>query len=393
VTNIGELVQDLNPISGTPKDTVQQGRRRAWFIALVIVVLTHLIFMGVAWSAAWLLSSGRGPADIGLIEMWYRFDAEHLLKVAEFGYTDPRTFEFSTVFFPLFPLLVKALGAVGIPMSLAGLLIPGAAAVVAFAYLYRLAEEEIGSGSGRSAVMLLAFFPTGFFLIAPYTEALFLAGAIPAFYYARRGQWSHAALPAAVAMGARNTGIFLILGLAIEALRQRPHGKSIDRTAIRSLAIGLLPFILYCGYLLAVFGDPLHFIADYNEGWNRGFTDPYHSLVTTLGMTEIVAYPTNWMMAARGELLALCLGVGVVAWAIVRKQWGYVAYSGTLLAVLLTGPFLYSTPRALLQLFPVVLMLVEATRERAGARDALLVGSTSLAVLGAIVFTQGGWFY
>jgi hypothetical protein len=393
MANVRELVQDIDQTASTATVAETRGSRRAWFIALMTVILTHLIFMGVAWSASWLLSSGRGPSDIGLLEMWYQFDAEHLLKVAEFGYTDPRTFEFSTVFFPLFPLLVKALGAVGIPLSLAGLLIPGAASVVAFAYLFRLAEEEIGPGSGRSAVMLLAFFPTGLFLIAPYTEALFLAGAIPAFYYARKGQWSLVALPAAIAMGARNTGIFLIIGLVIEALRQRPPGHLIDRTAIKSLVIGTLPLILYCSYLLAVFGDPLHFITDYNDGWNRGFTDPFHSLVTTLGMTEIPAYPTNWMMAARGELVALCLGVGVVTWAVVRKHWGYAAYSGTLLAVLLTGPFLYSTPRALLQLFPVVLMIVEGTRERAGARDAVLVGSTSLAVLGAIVFTQGGWFY
>jgi hypothetical protein len=241
--------------------------------------------------------------------------------------------------------------------------------------------------------MLLAFFPTGLFLVAPYTEALFLAGAIPAFYYARSGQWRFVALPAAVAMGTRNTGLFLIIGLAVEAFRQARSGKNISRSAIITLSFALLPFIIYCGYLMAVFGDPFRFISDYNQGWDRSFADPYHSLVNTLGMTEIAAYPTNWMMAARGELLALCMGIGLVTWTIVRKDWGYAAYSGTLLLVLVTGPFLYSIPRALLQLFPAVLMLVEWTRERTGARDAVLIVSSSLAMLGVIVFTHGSWFY
>ena len=96
---------------------------------------------------------------------------------------------------------------------------------------YRLAEEEIGrgaglagphetNGAGRRASLYLLFFPTAVFLVAPYSESLFLAGAIPAFYYARRKRWIMAGMFAAVAMGARAAGIFLLFGLLVEFVRQ-----------------------------------------------------------------------------------------------------------------------------------------------------------------------------
>jgi hypothetical protein len=366
---------------------------RPWLVALAVMLITHVVFMGVAVAASWLLASGDGPPSVGLVDLWYRFDADHLLKVAEFGYTDPRTFEFPTVFFPLFPLTVRALTYLGVPLSVAGLLVPAISSLVAFAFLYRLAEDDIGHGAGRIAVLFLGFFPTGFFMVAPYTEALFLAGAIPAFYYARRGQWWRAALPTAVAVATRNTGIFLLLGLAVEFLRQRKYSWPDVRRGLLAVTLGALPLIFYCAYLWLVFGDPFRFIADYGAGWNRHFTDPYDSLVVSLSMTRLADYPTNWMMAMRGELIAMALGIGVTAWTIARREWGYAVFCGSLLAVLATGPFFYSVPRALLVLFPTCLFLTEAGYGRQSVREGLLAIMLAIATLGAVVYTQGGWFY
>ena len=124
-------------------------------------------------------------------------------RVAEFGYTDPNTDPHSTVFFPLLPLLLRALHTVGLSYLVAGVIISTAASIVAGAYLFQLAEDEMGEGSGRRALLYMLLFPTAVFLIAPYSEALFLAGAIAAFYYARSGRWLLVALPGAVAVGAR----------------------------------------------------------------------------------------------------------------------------------------------------------------------------------------------
>ncbi|HZK52083.1 MAG TPA: mannosyltransferase family protein, partial [Actinomycetota bacterium] len=201
-----------------------QPASRAWSEALKLVAFTRAIFLGVAYLAASFLAATDGSSDVGVLDMWTRWDARHFLEIAEFGYTDPRTDPHATAFFPLWPLLIRAFSATGLSPALAAMLMSAAASVVAVAYLYRLAEEEpqnggAGSagpqngGAGRRASLYLLFFPSAVFLVAPYSESLFLAGAIPAFYYARRGRWLVSGALAAVAMGARAAGAFLLVGL------------------------------------------------------------------------------------------------------------------------------------------------------------------------------------
>jgi 4-amino-4-deoxy-L-arabinose transferase-like glycosyltransferase len=55
------------------------------------------------------------------------------------------------------------------------------ACVVAFVLLYRLTRMDLGRRAAIVAVLLVALSPVGFFLLAPYTEALYLATTLAAF--------------------------------------------------------------------------------------------------------------------------------------------------------------------------------------------------------------------
>jgi Gpi18-like mannosyltransferase len=366
--------------------------RPAWNSAIGVMLASRLMFLGISWLALWLLATTIGPTEADFLGIWRQWDADHILGIAQYGYTDPRSFSNGTVFFPLYPLLVKALAWTGIGYVMSGIIISAAASTVAFYYLFRLAEDS-RIGDGRKAILYLAFFPTAVFLVAPYQESLFLAGAIPAFYYARRSEWARVALPAAVAVGARNTGLFLLVGLLGELFRQRKDLGAKWRQAFAPLAFGAIPFALYAAYLWRVKGHPLYFITDYRVFWQRSFITPWESLSNTLSMTEISSYPTNWMMATWGELLAAAIALGVVGWAISNREWGYALFCGSLVATLLTGPFFWSVPRSLLQMFPTVLMLVEVSRRQPARHEWILVGLASIATLGVIVYTAGNWFY
>jgi hypothetical protein len=368
------------------------GFRRAFVEGLRLVFLSRAMFLGVAFVSAWMLAETRGSPSLSTDDLWMQWDARHLARVARFGYTDPATHPHATVFFPLYPLLIRLLTAVGMTAAIAGIAISAVASLVAFAYLYRLVEEEWGKDDGRRAALYLAFFPTAVFLVAPYTEALFLAGAIPAFYYARRSRWIAAGLFAAVAMGARNTGIFLLVGLGAEFLRQRDFRPVTIRRASAGLALGLMPLLIYGSYLWNVKGEFFYFVTDYQR-WGRTLTSPLDTIATSYSMTVLDEYPTNWMMAMRGEIIAVVFGVAVVAWAVARKEWGYVGFGAPLLLVLVSSPYFYSAPRSMLQFFPSVLFLTDVTRQRPGLRDPLLIALVLMSTLGVVVFTQGYWFY
>lgn len=385
---------DIAPAHLEGTSPVEQGttESRAWRESVALVIGTRVALLALAWAAAWLLASTTGPLRDGFFDIWTRWDARHFLQVAEFGYTDPNTDPHATAFFPLFPLSIAAVSALGVSPALAAMLINGGATIVAGAYLYRLADEELGEGAGRRAVLYLLMFPTAVFLIAPYSEAVFLAGAMPAFYYARTGRWHLVGLPAAVAMGARAAGVFLLLGLVGEFFRARDWTRETLYRALLALSIGLAPLVAYCVYLAAIKGNAFYFFVDQREGWHRDFVGPVQSFLNTWNLTTSANSPTNWIFTWRLEIVAAAIGVGLVLWAAIKREWGYTLFMGSMMAALLTSTWYFSIPRMLLSMFPVCLLLARATRT--STRHELAVAALApLAAVGVVVYTQGAWWF
>lgn len=367
-----------------------------WVEAIKLVVWSRIVYLAVAYLAASFLSTSDGSSSVGVLEMWTRWDARHFLEVAEFGYTDPRTDPHATGFFPLYPLLIRALSSTGMAPALAGMMISTVASMVAVAYLDRLAEEELGPDAGRRASLYLLFFPTAVFLVAPYSEALFLAGTIPAFYYARRGIWLPAGAFAAIAMGARAAGAFVIVGLALEFVRARRFRAAVSGHALAAGALALLPLVAYSLYLARAKGDPLYFFIDQREGWGRELSGPLEALRTTWGATRVDAGEgalTNFVIGWRVEIVAVVLGLGAVAWALAKKEWGYAGFMGALLASLMTSSVYLSVPRMLLSMFPIALFLAGWSGVDHRRHEAVLLAFAAVAMLGTVAFTRQAWFY
>jgi Mannosyltransferase (PIG-V) len=360
----------------------------AWLEALKLVAFTRVLYLVVAYLAASFLASTEGSSEVGVIEMWTRWDARHFLEVAEYGYTDPRSDPHATAFFPLFPLLIRLLTATGMTPGLAGMLISTGASVVAVAFLYRLAEEDLGADAGRRTALYLLFFPTAVFLVAPYSEALFLAGAIPAFYYARRRRWLAAGSFAALAMGARMAGAFLLVGLALN--------RAAVLKGVIAGALALVPLIAYGVYLWQVKDDPLYFLTDQRLGWGRAFSSPLEALRSTWNGTRVDAGEgalTNFVIGWRVEIVAVAVGLMFVGVALFKKEWGYAGFMGTFLLALMTSSVYLSVPRMLLSMFPIVLFIADWTLRNQRRHESVLLAFSTIAVLGVVAFTREAWFY
>ena len=115
-----------------------------------------------------------------------------------------------------------------------GLIVANVACIALFAYLYALVEREWGEALARRTVVYLAIFPTAFFLLAAYSESLFLLCAVAAIYHARSGQschwqWVVACLWAFWAPLARLPGIVLVVPLSVEFALQGWRRRTSER--------------------------------------------------------------------------------------------------------------------------------------------------------------------
>jgi hypothetical protein len=334
-----------------------------------------------------------GPFDF-LISPFIRFDASWYVLIAHEGYVDPGAqteglVQARPAFFPLYPLLMRALGGFGSFgfAALAGTLISLASLLGALYLLHRLTELELGPGPARATVRLIAFAPVAYFFSAPYTESLFLLLSVGSLYAARRERWALAGLLAAAASGTRNGGALLLVPLALMYVAQCGW-----RPSPRMLWIALAPagLVAYSAYLKLEVGDwqawrhaQVHFgrpeTVNPFEGLRQG-------VAATWDAVEGSAPDDLQVPILLGFAFLVFAAVAVVG--VVRNlPLAYGVYSLALLVPTLTVPPtdnpLTSYPRYTLVVFPLFMWL-GLRCERAGLTDRVVLGFTcALALLTA----------
>lgn len=188
---------------------------------------------------------------------WEQWDAAHILGIVDTGYTLQRT-----PFFPVYPILIKSGEILGISSFWAGFIIANIATLVALFFFYKLVLLDYSEYVAEKAIILLLIFPTSFFLGAVYSEALFLAFSISAFYFARKNNWLLAAILAGLAAGTRLIGVAVIFAIFAEYFFTKvPQFKFefLYNTSLKRITILIILFKLFFELMLksGFFGEGL----------------------------------------------------------------------------------------------------------------------------------------
>jgi len=345
-----------------------------------------------------------------------RWDAVWYLSIARDGYADSVDGA-KAAFYPLYPLLTKALGwAIGSNL-LAAMAISLASFFGALVLLHKLAALELGERGARHTLLLVAFFPAAFFFSAVYAESLFLLFSVAAILSARRGLWMWAGIAAALATLTRNSGAVLLVPLLLiflygprEDAPPRPAGASgRSRWAPRYpptpqlLWLALVPaalgaYLAYCGIVL----DDLFAPFSAQGLWGRhlvplgGVWDGARA--AWLGLRQLVhgASTPVYFGEAGGDPFAnagqnlilfgfLVFALVALVGALRRLPLAYGSYALVALVLTLSYPVdaqpLMSLPRFVAVLFPLHMWLAarlgergDVAVERAVAVSAVLLG-------------------
>ncbi len=303
------------------------------------------------------------PATGGLHHVFAateRQDALWFLRIAATGYRqdDP-----SAAFFPLYPGAIRAVSAViGGHRLAAGLLVAWASYLGALAVLATLTLEEFGGDEpmARRTVVLVAIFPTAFFLLAPYSESLFLLLTVATLREARRDHWPAAAVLGVLAALTRSVGVLLVPALAIEAWqRARTDGRGLRPRLAAACAPAAGPAILLLGWWIA--GDawaPIHA----QSNWQR--TAAWFPATLARAAVDAWRLRSYWLLDAVvvGTVLVVLIA------GIRRLRPVYSVYAWLSLILPLSYPFpdrpLLSVPRFASVLFPVAWVLAGASARR-----------------------------
>jgi len=386
-------------------------------VAVLVAGYVAVLTIGVLPPATGLELSGDP-----LFNLPARFDAGWYGGIALDGYSFQGRFDRqqNLAFFPAMPLLMRTVGvAAGAsqptaprPMRMARLLWAGVAiALIAFAwasaYLVRLARDTIGEPLAPTAAALMAAYPFAVFFSAPYTEALFVLGAIAAFYHFGRQQWQYAAAWGLVVGLTRPNGCFLTLPLLVllaeRVAKTEDRGpktadrwaKSDERAAILkgvvAAAMPVLGMLAYSAYVHQVTGSWFGW-ARLHEAWGRTFAG-VTPIVRALSSVSTAKFANEGMLRLIGDApydalnAAGVIFVLAMLWPVFRKLGlAYAIFVLINLAPPLLAGGLLSMGRLSSTLFPVFLAL-PAVLPRRAITPLVTVWAIGQGLVAALFFT------
>jgi hypothetical protein len=305
-----------------------------------------------------------------------RWDTFWYLDIATHGYHwngNPLEQQ-NVVFFPLFPLLMRAVGrAIGGHLLFAGLLVSLAAFLTALCYFWRWTAERVGPEAATGAVWLLSAFPSAIFFSAVYTESLYLLIVVCACYYAERRLYWRAAAVGLLAGAVRPNGLLLSLPIAVLAfVTNRERGHLVPRTAAAVTPVfGVLCFSAYLAWHVQ---DATAWLAN-QAAWPDNFG---------IGRPEPPNAPIDLWWIPNGLALAVVMMALAPLTTLLGAAYGLFVVGNIAPPLLRHG--LISIGRFCSVMFPVFAWL--ATRVRGRARTWLIVGfAVGQAILAALFFT------
>jgi len=258
---------------------------RPWVDGAVIFAVRALAIVFVAVFAI----HGLGPlSTIGyalvpgsrdLLPGFFHWDAVRYLYIASHGYTT----SWLSVYFPLYPLLIRLGQGVGLGSTHTALLISwGATYLLAVALTY-LVRECLGMTRWLGVVLLALWAPASFFYFSGYPESMEALALTVVLILVLKNRLFTAAVVAGVASASAPLGVLFLVPILVGVYQRRAEGVRWVRLVALAV-VSELGAIGYCLYLWVRFDAPLEFVSsESNPQWNRKLTYPFKGVIWSIG--------------------------------------------------------------------------------------------------------------
>lgn len=319
------------------------------------------------------------------------WDSGWYLDVARHGYPSVvpevagQAVQSTLGFFPLYPLAIRAVHALGLSYPTAGLVVAGAAGLAAAVALWHLTRLISGPDVADRAVGLFCFFPGAMVLSLTYSEGLMLALSIGCLYFLLQRRWVTAGLLAALATATRPNAVALVAACAWAAgvaVWRRREWRALAAPALAPLGLGL-----FFAYLTVHTGEAGAYFRSQREAWDQTL-NPGSTLDILSNFLRRPLFDTNITVMLAGLLFAAVMLVLLVR---ARPPGVIVVYTVAVMGMALLTPTMGARPRFLLTAFPLVTVLAKDLRGQAYsgvlATSATLLGAFTVMTMTSLLAT------
>lgn len=396
-------------------------QKAAWLEATRVFGLSRLIILLISYRSVILfpinnfylrpyIARENCSNDIKcFLQSWWRWDAVHYVEVAYYGYHYDKS---NTAFFPLFPLLMRGLGAfLGgsiVADYMAGLILANICFYGALVLFYHLIYQDFDHIMAKNALFYLAFAPYAIFFFTVYAESLFLLLSLAVFAFLHRGKpsdWWLAGMCGCLAALTRPTGLALLVPFLVLILQQfgirtllAPENWREKLNAILSIALIPMGLVIYMFYLWKSFGNPWLFSTEQTLVWHRYVTFPWMGIFYAIKALFISNFTFQWNLA---DLLFTLIPLAslVVGWK--RLPLHYSLFALLMMLSVLCYPVLahnpaytytplMAAPRYMLMAFPIFLLFAHWSKSP-GLAQILTITSLTFFVINIVLFVTQSW--
>lgn len=236
------------------------------------------------------------------------YDGLHYISIAQSGYTE----ELQYAFFPLFPLLIRLLGFIGIPHRFGGILISNICSLASLLLFNSIISDKHNKILSKN-IIYFVFTPILVFCTMCYTESLYILLTLLSFKYYKEKKYIITSIFVGLSILTRNSGIILWGAIGLDMLYRFFKKKDIKFfTIIIFGIISLLIGMLYPMYLYFKTNNPFMFVTIQKTGWNKSsgyfiltLIADIKYLLHSFSIYQLYLFIENWFSFSIGLIIAL----------------------------------------------------------------------------------------
>lgn len=286
------------------------------------------------------------------------------------------------VFFPLYPIFIKAFTLLFQDRILSGLLISNISFILFLVFIEKFIKQKFSKALARNTVLLYLFFPTSFYTAIIYSESLFLLFVVLFLMSLDENKYFHAALMAILSQLTRFIGAFLVVSLFLKIAKSKDNLRN-----LWIVPFGILGTVAYSFFQFSQEGSAFIFL-NAQVSWLRFPQDPVSTVFSYFWrLATLQQMPLNDLF----DLAITTVFLSILIFNIKKLSAAIWAFSILVILIPASTGTLTSMPRYALASIGTFILLAKILEEKPYLKTPIFSGFLFLQIILFALFINGYW--